>query len=55
MVFGFLCHSVGSPCRMLYSAVFGDDLQLAVNEVCLISIPVSASRHKLNVERGILG
>ena len=34
MVFAFLCHSVGSPCRMLYSAVFGDDLQLAANEVC---------------------
>ena len=36
MVFAFLCHSIGSPCRMLYSAVFGDDLQLATNEVCLL-------------------
>ncbi|CAI7993822.1 AP-5 complex subunit sigma-1 [Geodia barretti] len=29
MVFAFLCHSVtGTPCRILYSAVFGDDLSM---------------------------
>ena len=34
MVFAFLCHSVAAtPCRILYSAVFGDDLQLEAGEV----------------------
>ena len=39
MVFAFLCHSVsGTPCRILYSAVYGDDMQNALNQV------ISASR-----------
>lgn len=42
MVFAFFCQSVNStPCRLLYTAVFGDDMQVAVSEVhvhaCLLS------------------
>lgn len=34
MVYAFLCQSVAStPCRLLYSAVYGDDMQNAVSEV----------------------
>lgn len=34
MVFAFFCQSVNStPCRLLYTAVFGDDMQVAVSEV----------------------
>ena len=50
MVFAFICHSVGSPCRVLYSAVFGDDLQLAANEVqtktVVYHIPRTSLVHK---------
>ena len=38
MVFAFLCHSIGgTPCRILYSAVFGDDLNTETNQVSVSS------------------
>ena len=34
MVFAFLCHSVaGTPCRILYSTVYGDDINLDTSHV----------------------
>ena len=34
MVFAFLCHSIAStPCRVLYSVVYGEDMQSAAKQV----------------------
>lgn len=34
MVFAFLCHSLAStPVRLLYSTVYGEDMQTALSEV----------------------
>lgn len=34
MVFAFLCHSLlSTPCRILYSVVYGEDMQSAVKQV----------------------
>ena len=48
MVFGFVCHSLsGTPCRVLYSAIFGDDLhprnsQVAILPPSLLFSPLSS-------------
>ena len=45
MVYAFFCQSVAStPCRLLYSAVYGDDMQTAVSEVShVITVLVAVS------------
>ena len=49
MVYAFFCQSVAStPCRLLYSAVYGDDMQTAVSEVSHVSsmgVPLSSTVH----------
>lgn len=51
MVFGFLCHSLsGSPCRVLYSTIFGDDLQPHSTQVTTLdSLRVSRKEQLLQV------
>ncbi len=46
MVFGLVCHSLsGSPCRILYSTIYGDDLNQQATEVsghCYLQWDLSA-------------
>ena len=48
MVFAFFCQSVSNtPCRLLFSSVYGDDMQVALSEVghVQVLVGVSASPH----------